>query len=60
MTGVWKLEDYRDKSKGYMRITKDGRRIADVFPYAAGQDVEWTVEAAQKIVDKMNQREARP
>lgn len=55
---MWQLIDHSDgKSKGYLRITKDGKRVADVFPYAAGQDVEWTVDAAQEIVDKMNERE---
>lgn len=57
---MWKLEDYSDgKTKGYLRITKDGKRVADVFPYATGQDVEWTVEAAQQIVKQMNEREHR-
>jgi hypothetical protein len=57
---MWKVEDYSNgKSKGYLRITKDGKRVADVFPYATGQDVEWTLNAAQEIVDRMNEREAR-
>lgn len=56
----WKLEDFSDgKMKGYMRITKNGKRVADVFPYAPDQDPAWTVKAAQEIVDKMNQLDRR-
>ena len=54
---MWKLEDHTSGGfKGYMRITKDGKRVADVFPFAADQDADWTVEAAQEIVDNMNKR----
>jgi len=56
---MWELIDHTDKGKGYMRITKDGKRVADVFPFAADQDADWTVEAAREIVAKMNEREAR-
>lgn len=57
---MWKLENYsNDKSKGYFRITKDGKRVADVFPYAADQDADWTIEAAQEIVDAMNKTAAK-
>jgi hypothetical protein len=56
---MWKLEDYSNGRKGYMRIIKDGKRVADVFPWAAEQDAEWTVEAAREIVDRMNERETR-
>lgn len=56
---MWKLEDFTNgKSKGHMRITKDGKRVADVFPFAHDQDMDWTVRAAQEIVDRMNEREA--
>ena len=55
---MWQLIDNSDgKMKGYLRIMKDGKRVADVFPYAPGQDVEWTVKAAQQIVDQMNERD---
>jgi hypothetical protein len=56
---MWKLIDHTGTGKGYMRITKDGKRVADVFPFAAEQDTEWTIEAAREIVDQMNEREAR-
>lgn len=54
---MWKLENHTHGHKGYMRITKDGKRVADVFPFAAEQDGDWTVAAAQEIVDKMNKRD---
>lgn len=53
---MWKLEDCTKGRKGYMRITKDGKRVADVFPFAVEQDAEWTVAAAREIVEKMNKR----
>ena len=56
---MWKLENYSSNRKGYMQITKDGKRVADVFPWAAEQDAEWTVQAAREIVDQMNERAAR-
>lgn len=56
---MWELIDHTGSGKGYMRITKDGKRVADVFPFAADQDADWTVEAAREIVAKMNEREKR-
>lgn len=55
---MWKLEDHTNGDRGYMRITKNGKRVADVFPFAAEQDADWTVDAAKEIVEKLNQREA--
>lgn len=58
---MWQLIDNSDgKSKGYLRIMRDGVRVADVFPYAndaQGPDVEWTVAMAHHIVDTMNARD---
>lgn len=58
---MWQLIDNSNgKTKGYFRILRDGVRVADVFPYAPGQDVEWTIKAAQEIVDAMNARDMKP
>jgi hypothetical protein len=55
---MWNLIDNRKKEKaGYLTITKNGQRVADVFPYATGKDSggpEWTIDAAQEIVREMN------
>jgi hypothetical protein len=55
---MWNLIDNRKKEKvGYMTITKNGQRVADVFPYATGKNCagpEWTINAAQEIVREMN------
>lgn len=51
---TWKLLDHSDKAKGYLRITCDGKRVADVFPFAYGTDPAWVREQAQTIVDTMN------
>lgn len=56
---MWTLEDYTTDRKGYMRIMKDGRRVADVFPFAASADddaIEWTKKSALEIVERMNGR----
>lgn len=49
----WVLEDLTKKTAGYLRILRDGRPVADVFPFAANRDEKqvradaaWLVEAA--------------
>lgn len=52
---MWQLIDQSNgQTKGYLRITRNGVRVADVFPYAPGIDAEWTVEMARLIVETMN------
>lgn len=50
----WKLEDYTGTNKGYLRITCDGERVADVFPYAAGADPAKVTERAAEMVATLN------
>jgi hypothetical protein len=55
---MWQLIDQSDgKMKGYLRILRDGKRVADMFPYAPGIDSHWTIEMAHYIVDTMNERD---
>lgn len=50
----WKLEDNAGTNKGYLRLTCDGIRVADFFPFAAGADEQWVREQAAIIVETMN------
>lgn len=51
---TWKLIDHSDKSKGYLRLTRDGKRVADFFPFAYGTDPEWVREQAKHITAVLN------
>lgn len=52
---TWTLDDNTyGKKSGFLTIKKDGRRVADCFPFAAGVDPEWIKTEAQRIVDTMN------
>lgn len=51
---MWKLIDNSSSTKGYLRIERDGKRVADVFPFAPDSDEQWVREQAQSIVDTMN------
>lgn len=51
---MWQLEDNSSDKKGYLRILKDGRRVADVFPFAAETDAAFVKKQAARIVDQMN------
>lgn len=57
---MWQLIDNTGTSKGYLRIMRDGKRVADVFPYAVGVDAQWTIEQAQHVVDTMNRNDMKP
>ena len=50
----WKLEDYTNGKKGFLRITCDGERIADAFPYAPGSDPEVVTDRCRRMVETMN------
>lgn len=50
----WKVEDSTGTSKGYLRLTYEGRRVADFFPYAANTDEAWCREQAALIAETMN------
>lgn len=56
---MWELKDYRTnmQNAGYFRIMLNGTRVADVFPYAAGADAEWTIKQAETIVATMNRHQ---
>lgn len=51
---MWKLQDGTKSGRGYLSILKDGKRVADVFPFASGTDGVWVREQAARIVDQMN------
>lgn len=54
----WTIEDNTNgKNGGYLQIKRDGKRVADCFPYAREADPEWVRTEAQRIVDKMNAAE---
>ena len=55
---VWGLLDYTDnKMKGYLRVQRNGVRIADLFPYAPDADPAFLREQAERIVEAMNRDE---
>ena len=49
----WEVEDNTGTNKGYLRLTCDGKRVCDFFPYAAGADPEWVRDQAYRIRDRM-------
>lgn len=55
---MWTLHDYTKKTGGYLSIHKDGRRVADVFPFAKGEDGPWIRQQAARIVEQMNRADA--
>lgn len=50
----WQIEDSAGTRKGYLRLTRDGRRVADFFPFAAGSDEKWVRDQAALIAEVMN------
>lgn len=50
----WKLEDYTGTDKGYLRLTCDGKRVADFFPFAHGTNPNWVRQRATEILNAMN------
>lgn len=50
----WRLEDNASGSKGYLRIFFNEHRVADVFPFAAGQNPDHVRSRAQSLVATMN------
>lgn len=52
--GAWKLIDDTGKCKGYLRLERNGQRVADFFPFAAGSDETWVRAQAQLILRTMN------
>ena len=51
----WTIEDYRSIKKGYLRILRNGKRVADIFPYAANEDPERVLCDAFDLVDHANE-----
>ena len=51
---MWTLQDDTRTNAGYIRILKDGERVADVFPFASGCDRVWVTAQAHRIVEQMN------
>lgn len=50
---VWEIENNAGNNKGYLRLTCDGKRVCDFFPFAAGTDSEWVIIQAHRIRDRM-------
>ena len=54
MDQEWKLLDNTSKKAGYLRLTRNGQRVADFFPFAHGTNEAWVREQARLIVGMMN------
>lgn len=52
--GAWQLTDDTGKCAGYLRLTLNGRRVCDFFPFARDADEAWIRKQARLIVDTMN------
>jgi hypothetical protein len=52
----WEVIDHSGTNSGYLRLTKNGRRVADFFPFAPGVDREWLIEQANLVARTMNER----
>lgn len=50
----WRLEDNATNTKGYLRIFFNDHRVADVFPFASGQDPDEVKSRARSLVATMN------
>ena len=55
----WKIENFANRVEdgGYLRITFDGKRVVDAFPWAKGpppSDPAWVKQQVQRIIDAMN------
>lgn len=50
----WRLEDNTSATGGYMRIFFNQHRIADVFPFAAGENADHVRSRAESLVATMN------
>jgi hypothetical protein len=51
---VWEIQDNSNqKSKGWLTLTCDGKRVCDFFPYAKDSDPEWVIIQAHQIRDRM-------
>ncbi len=58
---VWQLVDNSNKKTfGYLRILKDGKRVADIFPYGKESDEPFVREQAARIVEQMNKIDMTP
>ena len=53
------LIDHTGTSKGYLRLMRDDKRVADFFPFAYGTDPEWVREQANHVVRVLNDAEVR-
>lgn len=51
---MWTLIDGTGKGKGYVRLVRNGQRVADFFPFAADADEAWIRAQAQLILRTMN------
>lgn len=60
MTEVWKLDDNTGTSKGYLRLTCNGKRVCDFFPYAHGANEAWVRERAAHVTKIMSMYGEKP
>lgn len=51
---MWALEDMTKGDKGYLRITFNGQRVADVFPFAPDTSPELAKSRATHLIEALN------
>lgn len=51
---TWRIVDLTKKGGGYLRLERNGQRVCDFFPFAAGSDEGWVRAQAQLICRTMN------
>jgi hypothetical protein len=51
---VYEIKDRTKANSGYLQVARDGRRVCDFYPFAAGADAEWVRDQARTIVAVMN------
>ncbi len=51
---MFELQDNTKKNGGYLSILKDGKRAADIFPFAKGADEKEMRDLAAWMVEALN------
>lgn len=56
----WTIEDFTKATGGYLRIFRNGKRVADVFPFAKDEDYTRVTGDALELVERANEYIAPP
>lgn len=51
---LWEILDHTGPKGGYLRLMREGQRVADFFPFARDADEQWIRDKAQLIATTMN------